>query len=147
MKSIEFSKERGEIRDVGALHTWLDRNLRWLKNGRHALVLKGVARKRSVAQNRLMWMWFSFLEHEFGTRAQVWHDYYCKMFLPTEFVNPVTGEVTMVGGHTSTLTVEAFSEFLDKVQADVAAEFGATLPSPEDETWGDFEEEVRRYAE
>lgn len=145
MKTFDFIKHNGEVASSDAMHAWLDRQLKWLRNGHHVLVLKSVARRRSTAQNRLMWLWFACLEQEFGQQAMDWHDYYCLLFLPRDIINPSSGEMMRVGGHTSNLTVEAFSDFLDKVQADAATEFGVTLPSPDDESWGDFETKYKVY--
>ena len=141
MKQIEFSKINGKIDDVGALHAWVDRNLKWLMNGRHALVLKKAVRKRSIAQNRLMWLWFSYLESETGQPAQDIHDYYCLKFLPRDVIDLSTGVLTRVGGHTSTLSTQAFTDFLNRVHSDAATELGILLPSPDDPAWSEFEDE------
>lgn len=145
MKQIEFSKIHGKIDDVEALHAWLDRNIKWLMNGRHTLVLKKAVRKRTIPQNRIMWLWFSCLESETGQPKQDIHDYYCAKFLPRDVVDPSTGAVIRVDGHTSTLTTKAFSDFLDMVQSDAATELGITLPSPDDAAWGDFEDEYKYH--
>ena len=45
-----------------------------------------------------------------------------------------------IAGHTSGLTTEQMTEFLNKVQADAASEYGITLPNPEDlyfEMWAE----------
>jgi len=145
MKTIEFDKIKGEIADLGAIHAWLDRNLKHLVNGHHALVLKREAKRRSLAQNKLMWLWFACVESETGQYAQDVHDYYCLKFLPKDITDLKTGEVLRVGGHTSTLTSEAFTDFLNKVQADAATELGIKLPVPDEEGWEEFEDEYKQY--
>lgn len=145
MNTIEFRKTKGETLDVDALLSWVERHVNWLGNGLYELKIARKQKKRSVPQNRLMWLWFACLEQEFGQQAMDWHDYYCLLFLPRDIINPSSGEMMRVGGHTSNLTVEAFSDFLDKVQADAATEFGVTLPSPDDESWGEFENRYKVY--
>jgi hypothetical protein len=146
MKQIEFSKINGKIADMGALHAWLDKSVKWLTNGRHTLEIKRSVKKRSLAQNKLMWLWFACIESETGQYAQDIHDYYCMKFLPKEIADLKTGEMVRVGGHTSTLTSEAFTDFLNKVQADAATELGITLPVPDDEGFSEFEDEYKQYA-
>lgn len=146
MKTIEFFKTNGEISDMAALHAWLDKSVKWLTNGRHTLEIKRSVKKRSLAQNKLMWLWFACIESETGQYAQDVHDYYCFKFLPREIADLKTGEMVRVGAHTSTLTSEAFTDFLNKVQADAATELGITLPVPDDEGFSDFEDEYKQYA-
>jgi hypothetical protein len=145
MKQIEFTKANNEIPDVKALHAWLDKSIKWIKNGRHELVLREKRKKRSVAQNRLMWLWFTCIEVEVGQPKQDIHDYYCMKYLRNEIANPATGEVIAVPGHTSELTTQAFTRFLNQVQSDAAAELGITLPSPDDEAYADFEDTYKPY--
>ena len=146
MKQIEFAKINGEIADMGAIHAWLDKSVKWLTNGRHTLEIKRSVKKRSLAQNKLMWLWFACIESETGHYAQDIHDYYCFKFLPKEIADLKTGEMVRVGGHTSTLTSEAFTDFLNKVQADAATELGITLPTPDDLAWAEFEQQFKEYA-
>lgn len=145
MKTLEFTKYDGKISDMAAIHDWIDRSVKWLRNGRHELVLREKAQKRSVAQNRLMWMWFACIEKEVGQSQQDVHDYYCYKFLPRDIADPSTGQAVRVGGHTSTLTTEAFTDFLNKVQADAATELGIMLPTPDDIYWSEFEDEFKQY--
>lgn len=145
MRRTEFLKMNGEISNVSALHTWVDRQLKWIQNGRYTLQIVGKRKSRSVAQNRLMWMWLSCIEKETGQYAQDIHDYYTMKFLPRDITDLKTGEMIRVGGHTSTLTSEAFTDFLNKIQADAATELGITLPVPGDESWDEFEDEYKQY--
>lgn len=146
MKTIEFVKSNGEISNVSALHAWVDRNIKWLTNGSYSLILKRkVSTKRSLNQNRLMWMWFACIEAETGQPKEDIHDYYTLRYLPKHIVDFSTGQQIVVGGHTSTLTTEAFTDFLNKVQSDAASELGIELPSPDDMSWEEFEEMYKPY--
>ena len=145
MKQTEFLKTGGKIDDLGALHAWIDRNVKYLMNGRYILQIAAKRQIRSVAQNRLMWLWFTCIEIETGQPKQDVHDFYCFKYLRNEIVNPTTGEVIAVPGHTSTLTTTAFTRFLNQVQSDAASELGITLPVPEDEEWGEFEDVYKPF--
>lgn len=145
MKQIEFTKTNGNVDNVGRIHAWIDTSLKHIMNGCHTIQIVQKRKKRSVAQNRLMWLWFTCIEIEVGQTKQDIHDYYCMKYLRNEIANPATGEVIAVPGHTSTLTTQAFTRFLEQVQSDAAAELGITLPSPEDEAYADFEDMYKPY--
>lgn len=146
MNTLEFSKIKGETLDVSPLLAWVERHIKWLGNGRYELKITKKMKRRSLPQNRLMWLWFACIESETGQYAQDIHDYYCLKFLPREITDLKTGEMVRVGGHTSTLTSEAFTDFLNKVQADAATELGITLPTPDDLAWEEFEQQFKEYA-
>ena len=88
-------------------------------------------------------MWFRCLEDGTGQSAQDWHDYYCKKILGREFVTP-DGEIERLQGHTSTLNTAQMTDFLNKVQADAATEWGVTLPLPEDVGYDEFRMQFER---
>lgn len=145
MKSFDFIKQDGNVVIGGDLHSWLDRQLRYITNGQYTLNITRKVKRRSLAQNRLMWLWFACMSRETGQPAMDFHDHYCLTLLGRDIANPITGVVERVGGHTSTLSKEAFADFLNHVQADAAVEFGITLPSPEDVCYQDFVDEYQQY--
>ena len=112
-----------------------------LSNGRYTVTITKSKEPRSLDQNALMWLWFTCLESETGQPAQDIHDYYCLKFLPRDVIDLSTGVLTRVGGHTSTLSTQAFTDFLNRVHSDAATELGITLPSPDDPAWSEFEDE------
>ena len=63
------------------------------------------------------------------------HDAYCLLFIPKETPKG------RVAGSTSSLSLEQMKEFLDKVQADAASEYGIQLPNPEDQFFEALAEE------
>jgi hypothetical protein len=107
-----------------------------LKNGTYSIEIKSTKERRTVSQNALMWMWFACIERETGTPKQDVHDYYCRQFLRRQIT--WNDETIMVIGETKKLNTQQMTEFLNKVQADVATEFGITLPRPEDRFFNDF---------
>lgn len=127
---VVYNKDNGttnspEVLDMVQL--WLDT----VRNGQYTIEMKKVVVKRSISQNKLMWLWFSAIADAWSdatgsvfTRDEV-HDAYCLMFLP---IDTPKGRV---GGSTSGLSTEEMSEFLEKIHAD-AADDGITLLNPED---------------
>lgn len=107
-----------------------------LKNGAYHITIKRASEKRSINQNDLMWMWFSCIERETGTPKNDVYDFYTKKFL---LKTVQLGErVERCVESTSRLTKERFTDFLRKVQADAAQEFGIQLPVPEDRFFENF---------
>lgn len=146
MNTIEFSKRKGETLDMGALLKWVERHINWLGNGLYDLKIAKKVKRRSLPQNRLMWMWFACIGQDTGQSIDDIHDYYAYKFLPRYITELETGAQVRVPGHTSTLTTEAFTEFLNQVQADAATELNITLPTPDDLAWEEFEAQFKEYA-
>lgn len=131
MKATRYSKSRDgnnaeEI--VQTVQLWLNDAM----NGEYVLTMEKARSPRSNNQNRLMWLWFSCIAKSWSEAAgrtfsaQTVHDVYCRLFLP---VDTPRGRIA---GHTNKLSTEQMTEFLDKVQADAAGEYGIRLPNPED---------------
>lgn len=145
MKTFDLIKQGGECADLGKAHQWLDRSVRYVTNGRYTLTLTRVVQKRTLSQNRLMWLWFACIEAETGQPSQDVHDYYCSKLLQREIINPLTGEITKVCGGTSTMNTAQMTQFLNQVQADAATELGITLPLPSDLGYDEFRLQYERY--
>lgn len=107
-----------------------------LKNGTYTITIKRASEKRSISQNDLMWMWFACIERETGTPKNDVYNFYTKKFL--QKVVQVGDRLERCVESTSQLNKERFTEFLNKVQADVASEFGIQLPIPEDRYFEQF---------
>jgi hypothetical protein len=137
MKTARYIKARNSNNAdevMQAVKLWLSDAM----NGEYTLVLERAKSPRSNNQNRLMWLWFTCIAKSWSEAtgqtftAQTVHDVYCRLFLPMETPRG------RIAGHTNKLSVEQMTEFLDKVQADAASEYGIQLPNPEDmyfEVW------------
>lgn len=112
-----------------------------LRDGVYVLSIKRKTEPRTVSQNALMWMWFKCMEDNTGTEKQDWHDYYCAKFLMRE-ANFGRKRFSVVGG-TSTLNTVQMTDFMNKVQADAATEWGITLPLPADRYYQEFIQHYR----
>lgn len=128
-----FVKEQGLIKWLGQP---VELMFGLVANGEYTLEIKKKVKKRTVDQNALMWMWFTCIEDETGTLKQDVHDYYCKKFLRR--VVSFNGKEEVVVRTTSKLNTAEMTTFLNKVQADAAAEFGIRLPSPDDQFFNAF---------
>lgn len=129
---LRIKKEHGIVADrhvIGeCVNTWLDT----AANGDYLLELHKDVRERSTQQNALMWMWFGIIAQNwseacgYAITSQDAHDAYCLKFLPKD---TPSGKVP---GSTRTLNKDQMREFMDKVQADAAAEYGIRLPNEQD---------------
>jgi hypothetical protein len=95
--------------------------------------------KRSLNQNRLMWMWLRCIAENVGSTPQDIHDVYCEHFLKTPII--VNGKQTFKTRTTRALKVDEMTEFLRNIQVHAASELGIVLPSPEDNNYNYFEEQ------
>ena len=141
--TISIIKQGGEIRGREGVLSRLEAMFGTIRNGAYTLTLSRQERRRTLAENRLLWLWFSCLEKETGTPKEDFHDYYCSRFLRRQVV--FNGEERTVTGGTSKLNTVQFSDFLNRIQADVASEFGIRLPNPDDLYWSEFEACYRHF--
>ena len=107
-----------------------------LANGTYYITVKRASEKRSIPQNDLMWMWLTCMERETGTPKDEIYMYYCKRFLQRTV--KIGGREERIYMTSSKLTTEQMTEFLNKIQADAASEFGITLPSRDDRYFEEF---------
>ena len=138
-REIEIVKMNGLVdypRTMGVVNQWLNT----CTNGTYTLTLKRKQQKRSVSQNALMWLWFAAIAEAwteacgYGITSQDVHDAYCMLLIPKDTPKG------KVAGSTRMLTTEQMTDFLNRVQADAASEYGITLPNPEDqyfEAWAE----------
>lgn len=137
-KSILVNKIKNQTLNVSEILAQVEVMLSDATYGTYLLTFERAKKPRSSEQNRLMWLWFTCIAKSWSEAtgrtftSQDVHDAYCLMFLPIQTPKGA------VAGKTSGLTTEQMTEFLNKVQADAASEYGITLPNPEDryfEVW------------
>ena len=132
MKSLLIHKIKNQTLNVSEILAQVEVMLSDATYGTYLLTFERAKKPRSSEQNRLMWLWFTCIAKSWSEAtnkaftSQDVHDAYCLMFLPIQTPKGA------VAGKTSGLTTEQMTEFLNKVQADVASEYGITLPNPED---------------
>lgn len=131
-KSILVNKSKNQTLNVSEILAQVELLLSDATYGTYLLTFERAKKPRSSEQNRLMWLWFTCIAKSWSEAtnraftSQDVHDAYCLMFLPIQTPKGA------VAGKTSGLTTEQMTEFLNKVQADAASEYGITLPNPED---------------
>ncbi len=136
---FRFVKAGGTTANSQSIHSTLDMWLDTISNGNYVMTVERVQKPRSNQQNKLMWVWFSIIAQAWSEATgrtftpQIVHDAYCQLFLPITLPNGNT-----LPGETKKLTSEQFTEFLEKVRADAAAEYGITLPDPDDALYYQF---------
>ncbi len=137
---VKLPQGDNRISTIGIIGMWMN----VAANGEYTITMERVRNRRTVSQNQLMWLWFKCIA-EAWTQATGYtytkddvHDAYCLLFLP---VDTPKGRIA---GRTRGMTTSQMSEFLSKVQADAASEYGITLPDPEDQL---FEAWANEYAD
>lgn len=144
MRKIRFTKKNGELfRGYNEIMFDLRTMLGLIGNGDYYICIEKAKESRTLNQNDIMWLWFKHIAKEWSdatgktfTQQDV-HDAYCIKFLPKATPKGV------VGGSTRTLTKDEMTEFLDKIQADAASDYGIKLPSKSDSTFAAFLEFYR----
>ena len=144
-KTINITKESGEIKNWDYIVETLDNALKTVANGKYTLSIKKDIKPRSLKQNKWLWLIMTCLEKssETGSDRENFHDYYCTKFLRRH--TEINGKDTTVIYGTSKLNTEAFNEFMTKIYADVETEYGIILPHPEDLQWEAFKDEYEKY--
>lgn len=112
-----------------------------LRNGEYTVRIVRKTQPRTISQNSLMWMWYKCMEEATGQNKEDFHDYYKTKFLSRQIV--VGSRWVTVTGSTTDLNTLQMTDFLEKVKADAATEFGITLPLPEDRNYQAFISEYR----
>lgn len=112
-----------------------------LRNGEYTVKIVRKTKPRTISQNALMWMWFQCMEEATGQPKEDFHDYYKVKFLLRRI--EVRGKVTTVVGSTTKLNTLQMTDYLEKIKADAATEWGITLPLPADRSYQAFIEHYR----
>lgn len=112
-----------------------------LRNGVYTVKIVRKTQPRTIPQNALMWMWYKCLEEATGTPKEDFHDYYKEKFLGRDVV--IGNRWVRVAGSTTDLNTLQMTNYLNKIQADVATEFGITLPLPADRHYQAFIDEYK----
>lgn len=107
-----------------------------LRNGEYTVKIIRKTQPRTISQNSLMWMWYKCMEEATGQPKEDFHDYYKAKFLARPIA--IKGKWVKVVGSTTDLNTLQMTDYLEKVKADAAIEFGITLPLPEDRTYQSF---------
>lgn len=132
-----LTKRNGEVsmdRDFGFMCSLL-------RNGEYTVKIVRKTKPRTISQNALMWLWYTCMEDSTGQPKEDFHEYYKQKFLGRDIYIGQTP--SRVYGSTTDLNTAQFTNYLEKVKADAATEFGIILPLPEDKYYSEFVAEYK----
>ena len=92
---------------------------------------------RSIAQNKLYWMWMGELsqkyEETYGKRnsPEAWSEYMKQQYLNSDIIQ-VHGEVIKMQKTTTKLNTKEFTDYLEKIDMFCSNDLNIILPHPED---------------
>ena len=112
-----------------------------LRNGEYTVRIIRKTTPRTISQNSLMWMWYKCMEEATGQPKEDFHDYYKAKFLSRDIA--IGKKRVSVVGSTTDLNTLQMTDYLEKVKADAAVEFGIMLPLPVDRNYQAFVNEYR----
>lgn len=126
--------------------------LRWYPDGTYYVIVESAQeylrkQRRTNSQNALLWSYLTdlstVLNRETGQErwtSQELYDYLC-WTMSAERVTP-DGKVYRQRVSTSSLSKEAMSAFLERVQAHMSSEFGIRVPLPGDDDYELFRRDI-----
>lgn len=100
-------------------------------DGTMECVIRRYKKSRTNSQNRLYWLWLSFIAGETGNDSDVLHEFFRRKYLQSKIVQ-VFGEQSSVRQSTAALKSEEFTDYLKRIESFAASEIGITLPHPDD---------------
>lgn len=89
--------------------------------------------KRSIEQNRLLWLYTTILSTELGYEKNEMHEIIKYKFLRRERVDEKTGEVFEYVGSTTGLTKSEFADLINELIRWAAQVFHISLPMPSEQ--------------
>lgn len=102
------------------------------------VTVKAWRRRRSMPQNRLMWMWMQVLADWCGHTAEEMHEY-CKVkFLGTRELSIGADVSRYVTRSTSALDTKQMTDYLEAIRLWAAEKLQCTLPQPDSIGWDDL---------
>ncbi|MCL2596245.1 MAG: recombination protein NinB [Paludibacter sp.] len=108
------------------------------------IVLKENKKRRTIDQNRLMWLWLSCIENETGQERESLHEFFKSAYLQPEY-KFVFGVQTEIPPTTTKLNTAEFTHYLERIQQFASTELSIVLPNPEDLRWAEFYETYKNY--
>lgn len=100
--------------------------------------------KRTVDQNRLLFLWIGCISHETGYFKDEVYEIFKKKFLGTETFEMWGEKVERVRSTTS-LDTKQFSHYLEKIQQFASSEMGIILPDPKDKYFEQFYQQYKDF--
>lgn len=105
---------------------------------KYIIDFKKYRKRRTISQNRLMWMWYRCIEDNLGQDSDELHYILRLKFLPYKTIK-VNKEPCKIPISTTKLDTKQFTDYLEKIYI-WASQEGIILLRPEDRGWEQFEE-------
>ncbi len=96
-------------------------------------------KQRGVAKSRLYWMWLKCIMDETGEHKDRLHELFKQRLLGTEEQWALGKYKIFIPRSTTSLDTAEMTAYLERVQQFAATELGIVLPTPQDDSWEDFE--------
>jgi len=93
-------------------------------------------KKRSLNQNRLLYLWLNCIKTETGNSVDALYQYFCEKYLPWN-AELVFGNEVLPKGGSSKLNTKEFTDFLDNINKEMSGQ-GIYLPYPGDIGYDEF---------
>lgn len=100
--------------------------------------------KRTVGQNRLLWLWIGCISDETGYNRYDLHDFFKQRFLHG-VKRIILDEPIVISPTTKMLDTKGFADYLERIRQFALTDLGIILPNPEDEHWAQFESRYEQF--
>lgn len=100
--------------------------------------------RRTIDQNRLLFLWINCISSETGQDKDNLHRYFKDKFLTRDYIR-VFGKQIYIEPTTTTLDTKQFADYLNQIQVFAQVELGIILPNPDDAIWAQFYEQYNKY--
>lgn len=114
------------------------------KGKRFDISIKVHREKRTLDQNRLLFLWIGCISHETGYFKDEVHEIFKKKFLGTEIFE-MWGEKLERVRSTTNLDTKQFSQYLERIQQFASSEMGIILPNPKDKYFEQFYQQYKDF--
>lgn len=115
-----IARDESALRNVASVILGLNPKKRWrVEIAQHQ-------ERRTLSQNKLLWAIYTEIASETGHTPDEIHEYCKQRFLPKRLVS-FDGKDTEIVGSTSELERPAFSEYVERVRAWAASDFGIVV--------------------
>lgn len=126
-KSFKLSSQDERERCINYLNSLnLDKPL--------SVEIKLYRKNRTLAQNRLLFMWLTIIGNDLGYHVEEIHAIMKDKFLSSEIV-VFQGKGFQVSPSTANLNTKEFTEYLNRIELFANSELGIILPHPEEIYW------------
>lgn len=97
------------------------------------IIIEKKRKKRSIRQNRLLWLYSTIIANDTGNSKELIHEVIKYKFLQKEKIDEITGEIFKYVGSTTELTTTDFAGFIEEIIRWAGETFSISLPLPNEQ--------------